>query len=208
MGLGNIDQVVTEMAPSITELAVLRGAGKKLGIEAADLPQQPRGDGHVVGGKEGGSLSGFVVEAMHRVEDQLIGLGVGIPGLLRGPSPEQGIGVLADCGFENDQPVRIDVAVIVGEGDELALGCSQSQVACRPGPRIVLSEDRQWKAVPPRLEQRLQGLGSAIVHHDDFEPVAGWIHLEQGVETVGQLIGPAIGGNDDGEGRHGSGEAA
>src|SRR5210317_853518 len=107
MGLRNIDQVVTEMAPSITELAVLRSARKKLGPESADLPQQPRGDGHVVGGKEVGSLSGLVVEAMHRVEDQLIGLGVGIPRLLRGPSAEQGIGVLAEGGFENHQPVRI-----------------------------------------------------------------------------------------------------
>jgi hypothetical protein len=202
-GGGSPNQAAARTPPAVAEVAVLARRGGEVLVEGAESQAIGASASQVVAGEEE-CLLGIPIEVrVDQVEDELAGRGEEV--VLKAVecrAPNQDVGVRAQGGDEGLQPGRRGSAIVVREGDELAVGRGDAAVAGAGGTGVRLVKHTELELCGPAggIEGE-RGL-AAVVHHHGLESACRQCLHGQGVKAADD--GPrAVAGGDDDAGHRG-----
>ncbi len=182
--------------PALAQVAVLEV--RQVHLEAVQRPKALGGDGHVVRGEVPIAVAVRVVVVVQHVVQELRCLRERTaPERVQSPAPER----VARRGpmklGKPAQPARRRQAVVVDEGQQLAVSEPGSGVSGRSRPTALGALHSNPQPVPVLLGHRAHGLWGAVVHHDHLEPVAWVVEGEHRLEAGRKLARPGVGRDDD-----------
>ena len=179
--IGRGFQTIPMLLPPVTELAVFPGSQWKGFVETAQLAEERGGDSEVVGREErrrcrpagGWRARRAGVVPVEVIDEQLARGGKHVVGQgVDGPSADHPIGPQLRLRVERRQPVRLRLAVVIGERQERGDGVHRADVSGARRPRVGLDDQPDRQAPLERRDRTLQRHIAAIVHDDYFEAIA------------------------------------